>query len=532
MNTRLKSLVAFAIAGMLFTTMFYTSIFLYTNNPVITPPVVIDYVDNIEKGDNGDAHAAASKYHTQLPETKEEDDETPIPQTEKVAISHIFSPYKENDEFKIVSSSWRIAAETAKKQGINVELICAVLPEDQGVLQPWARPIILKQKIENYRPKAHPLPTYGEMFTVLRHQGKGEFVMYSNADIATVPDFYVKVWKMMKEDLTTLEYQREILTKTRDKFFGACRRLTMNAAPTSRPFVKAENLCIRDAVVYFENQGGRPPHHLVPLYRFFKNSSVTVDEVFQTAWDPKIPDSRTAGNSMTITRRQFPEADPSQVVKELLVDDGKDMNMDVLNRLYNEEGEYHPGNDMFIMPRKHIPELLMETPFIHLRPSGFLIGQLLKERPNLAWRRVMSSPANMLTFHVGMGTDEWPVRAEVQPRTVLFEVAQYYTRLNKTKESFWPPPWCEDGTNYRDYGTAHFCGKTPGDFCRGSVRLTCTRYWHHGSRDRYALNTMCYRVSRGKTLENPFCQFCNELAGTDVYKCNKRPAKECAEYKC
>ena len=531
MSPRLVTLGALVSLSLLLSAITYSSMLLYDPSH-LNAPVTVDFLSEDHKLNFRMRHDVNMDAASQIAEpvdnewapeivestSSSSNGRSPLPAddfefhtpTENVAISHVFSPYVWNDEFRIVSQSWRIAADKARQQGINVELICAVLPEDAKIIPPWARPVILTQKIENYRNKANALPAYGELFRVLRDKAYGQFVMYSNADIAVVPDFYIKVHEMMSQDLRPRELQKQMLERARSKFYPRCKHLTVTSSVESKTGLRQEVMCARDAVVYFENLGGRPPHAVSELLRFFRNASVTADEAIDAAYDASIPDPRTDGNAMTITRRQFPKAEASKVIKELFTADRRDIVPEVLSRLYEKEGEPHPGNDVFIMPKAAIPRLLTDTPFIHLRPSGFLIGQHLKDQPNLVWRRIVSAPDTRLTFHVGMGTDEWPTRAELQPRAVLFEVAHFFTRTNSTKESFWPPPHCENPGNYREYGTGNFCPKVPGDSCRGSVRLACTQYWHQGSRDRHALNTICYQVSgKGRTLDTPMCEFCN-----------------------
>lgn len=434
-----------------------------------------------------------------------------------------------------MANSWRVAADVAKRRGISVEHIGAVLPAEVLAVPSFARRVLLKKSVKNYRKGGSDLPTYGEMFRILK-QATGSVVMYTNSDIAVVPDFYIKLWEMMQQDLTDGVTQRNLLETTRATFYHECERLSIprDASPTKEQYM--QELCARDAIVYFENQGGRTPHWKKHMIRFFCNKTMTAQEVLMTAYDRNIPDTRMQGNAMTITRRQFPNANASEVLGKLFLEPNGQgpINEAYLQELYRDHGVYHPGNDLFAMPRRAIPRLLTETAFVHLRPSGFLIGELLKNDPKLVWRRVMSSPKQPLTFHVGMGTDEWPERAKLQPRQVLFEAAQYFDRLNSTKRLFWPPAWCSDGTNYRSYGTERFCGSDtiPGDYCRGMVRLLCTSYWHHGSRDRMAYNTMCYQVSKNRQLETPFCEFCNDVLGGSPYKCTGKIAVECGMFPC
>jgi len=449
-----------------------------------------------------------------------------------IHISHIFSPYTNNDEFAIVSNSWRLGAERAKRDhGINVEFIAAVLPEDQDAPPPFARLILLSQRIPNYRRGAHDVPTYGDIFKTLRDQARGAIVIYSNADIAVVPDFYSKVRGLMEERrLFSRSTQLNLLRQVRETFFLTCTNVTQTTFQQrglSKDIVeldRAVTLCARDAAVYFENLGGRPPHYASALWRFFKSPSMSAESAFEAAYST--PDLRTEGNVMTITRRQLTKLKPSEVLPRLFPksDPFKGMNETYLKEIYDRDGDDHPGNDLFVLPRREIPSLLTQTPFIHLRPSGFLIGQLLKYNPTTVFRRIMSTRENPLTFHVGLGTDEYPLRASLQQRQVLFEAAHYFTRLNITSQSFWPPPWCEDGKNYRIGGTAWFCATTRGDYCRGWVRLACTTYWHRSSRDSKFLQYLCERVStrrivkdelsstgsvRQRALDEPFCSFCN-----------------------
>lgn len=450
----------------------------------------------------------------------------------KAKISHVFSPYTVNDEFLIVSNSWRYAAEkAARDRGIIVDLIGAVLPAEEAVVPAFARKVILDKSIPNYRAGASPLPTYGEIFTLLYEKTSSEYVMYTNADIAVVPDFYINLIDILEDaSLILPETQMKLLNKSRDKMFSHC--VDKNVLSSSQSEV-ATHLCALDALVYFENLGGRAPHNQQALLRFFKNPSTTVEQAMQGAYDTGKPDTRVYGNAVTITRRQLPKAVPSQVLPQIYPRGVNDIvNETRLIEIYDRQGVSHPGNDMFAMPRNAIPRLLRETPFIHLRPSGFLIGELLKLSPKTVFRRIMSARSNRLTYHVGMGTDEWPNRADLQSRAVLFEIAQYYTRLNLTTEVFWPPTWCSNGQNFRRIYTEGYCKNSP-TYCRGWVRLACTFYFHRGSRDLFKLSSLCRNLAQSK-LDEPICSFCNQITVRwgKVYKCSGRWAKECDSFPC
>lgn len=451
----------------------------------------------------------------------------------KPSLVHLFSPFTLNDEFVIVSNSWRMAVEEARKVGIEVDLVAAVLPEDVHAVPPFARKVILTKGMDNYRTGANPVPTYGEMFRVMSEQTHASISIYSNADIGFDPMFYVKVFRLMCENLSSSEKQAMLLERTRDEFFSKCKEFNVDVFASSMSDTQVDvalTLCARDAVVYYENLGGRMPDYPPALYRFFRGTTnASADESLNFAFpeESRRKDKRTAGNSITITRWQLPESQPNFVLPFLFGTTDRSqansatLRRDALQKLYeSESGEYHPGNDVFVLPRALIPRFLKETPFIHLRPSGFLIGNALRASPDLIFRRISSSPADPFTFHIGEGTNEFSTRVDIQPRMVLFEAAQYFTRLNLTTQTFFPPAYCQEKTNYRIGGTSHFCAYVSGDHCRGWTRLACTPFWYRYSKDTAALETACDRVSgkpakagttedRLRTLEKPFCAFCN-----------------------
>lgn len=472
--------------------------------------------------------------------TKREDDEGEDDDEEKdngnnrdtkIHITHVFVPFTMNPEFSAVSQSWKAAAEyAASEAGIKVEFLATVLPEDEKFVPlDFAKPVILEKWVKNYRKKGKRLPIYGDVFEAAKRRGRGELVLYSNVDIGVTREFYVKVWRIAHEDLRSREKQAEAVRATKHRFYKTCIKET-----------KQYLLCFRDALIFFEDQGGIPISHLTTPPRE-DGETGTLDDallkvkryvtalgkegeeeeaLMEAALDALEALPRTTipvpHVGMTITRLQLVKTKPEEVLNPKT----KQLDQKELMKRYKSDGESHPGNDVFIMPRLAIPNLLLRTHFTHLRPSGMLIGQAIRKAPHLAWRRILSSPEDPFTFHLGDGTDEWDQRADVDPRAVLFEVAEYFTALNLTRTQFFPPKYCDDISLFRE---SAFCEKNAKlGFCRGYVRLACTPFYQEHSREAIKYRYLCYKLRNlgtGKNSVEPFCSFCNALIYQDKRSC-------------
>ena len=91
--------------------------------------------------------------------------------------------------------SWEVAIDHAKDKGIRVEYINAVLPEDRASSPSFtSETVFLKHRAQMVGGKKVPL--VGEIFKA-GSAGKGKWLVYTNSDIALVPEFYVKLWRFL-----------------------------------------------------------------------------------------------------------------------------------------------------------------------------------------------------------------------------------------------------------------------------------------------------------------------------------------------
>ena len=127
-----------------------------------------------------------------------------------VFFTHVFAPFEmEGDgdsavEQKLVHESWQRAAHFAQARGIFVEFLACVLPEDVEAVPSFARGA---KELTYYATdaRAHRLPTIGEIFRRGVEEGRGRYLVYTNIDIGTMEDFYVRSHTLLSQ----AEEQRE-----------------------------------------------------------------------------------------------------------------------------------------------------------------------------------------------------------------------------------------------------------------------------------------------------------------------------------
>lgn len=117
-----------------------------------------------------------------------------------VHFTHVFSSFKgkspaQRFEYDAVMASWEAALKEAKLKGIRVEYVDAILPEDLHSVPAFAsETVMLKHRAQMVG--GLKVPLVGEVFKA-GSAGKGKWLVYTNSDIAVVPEFYVKLWKLL-----------------------------------------------------------------------------------------------------------------------------------------------------------------------------------------------------------------------------------------------------------------------------------------------------------------------------------------------
>lgn len=441
-------------------------------------------------------------------------------------FTHVFAPYIVNDEFKLVAQTWKLASLAS---GLSVDHLCLIQDDAHRYLCPsFARAVPFARGIANYKQTGNLVPSYGEIFKLAKTHGTGKYVLYSNADIALAPEFFPRVWAELEFDYSTPRVQLELLKQTREEYYEPCVEINGDGDNDDND----ASLCLMDSLVYFGNLGGRVPVDFPShLAAWFARQAATIDlgKLYKTRGEVQ-------ANALTITRRQLPQANATVLWHSpqfFSLPDRSRIHSRYLGELF-EQGEDHPGNDLFLLPRHAISPFLQSTPFTHLRPAGFLVEDIIKHSPELRLRKIQSTPKLPLSFHVGSGTDEFAQRAAVQPRQVLFEAAHFFHSTGTAREKFRSSSRChQDARYYRRYGTFSFCS-SGNNYCRGAVRWACTQYMSRVSREALQYRRMCRKLaSRSRELQEPFCSLCNVLEETEAeyYTCNGL-AEECQTFAC
>lgn len=136
-------------------------------------------------------------------------------------IAHIINPVNApaGSELAAVQpvtlESIRVAREFAQKQ-VEVELYAVGYPEDQQIvpdyftwLPPLQRSVLDLGKFS--RPKKYPLIT--DVFSSVATASNAEYLMFTNMDIALMPQFYAAVNELLKEGYDALVINRRGISK-------------------------------------------------------------------------------------------------------------------------------------------------------------------------------------------------------------------------------------------------------------------------------------------------------------------------------
>jgi hypothetical protein len=131
-----------------------------------------------------------------------------------VRFTHLINPFvttsgSEHDVAQRVTfASLRNAVRHADERGIGVEVLAAVYPEDAPAVEAPARTLAqLNRSVLDFCAPKPPrrLPLIGDLLRIARTHGRGEYLIFSNIDIALQREFYSAV-----DDLVSAETPRPL----------------------------------------------------------------------------------------------------------------------------------------------------------------------------------------------------------------------------------------------------------------------------------------------------------------------------------
>lgn len=102
----------------------------------------------------------------------------------------------------ITFASMRAAAAQAKRNGIDVELWTAYLPEDEPAVPPdFRKAPVLRRAVGDLRTFRirRPLPLFRDVLDAICKSTDAEYVIYTNVDIGLQPHFYAAVRDLIAE---------------------------------------------------------------------------------------------------------------------------------------------------------------------------------------------------------------------------------------------------------------------------------------------------------------------------------------------
>jgi hypothetical protein len=457
-----------------------------------------------------------------------------------VDITHIYPVYYARDsetknELDAVISSWREAQKRALKANIRVEILGASLPEDfPGIPLDF----VTKTKPLTWRAPGPDgnikFPTVGETWARGAQEGRGKLLVYTNADIGTFPDFYIKVMELFREDAWSSKVNSVAFDKTIE-FWQYCRSNNPRSSPSSSFEKDWFQMCKEDAQVFFINMGGAP--HVLDL----DMANMMEKELFSGGG---------GGDSGTVENNKKPEM--IQQLKELLLaavsqvkKDQRPLSvtitrLDILdpdavknsNSLSStNKVSTHPGNDCFVLPRSAVPREIWDWGHpVGFRPWGWWLPSLLQETTR--FRRIVGTSQERYTFHVnkglwGMKNDGFERRATDNPSWAAFLAGNWFaiTRGKFAHDFENTPDWCTES-----FFVTHqaFCRSAKNSaFCQGTAPLSCSGIRPH-SRDANIYLSICQSSTlyplREALVKEPICSFCRFLL--------KRVKKDRSHLKC
>lgn len=124
------------------------------------------------------------------------------------SFCHIINPFPCPDHSehgiasKITYESLRIAAEEARKHGIQIEVNAAVLPGDEIAIKPPAKLAgHLGRTVQDIRPLSprRPFPLITDILRAGAESSGSDYLIFTNMDIAVQPDFYVQLHEIVEK---------------------------------------------------------------------------------------------------------------------------------------------------------------------------------------------------------------------------------------------------------------------------------------------------------------------------------------------
>lgn len=128
--------------------------------------------------------------------------------TMPTTFCHILNPFPcpDNSEHGIASritfESLRVAVETARTHGIQVEVHAVVLPGDEAAVKPPARLAgRLDRTVQDIRPMSptRPFPLIADILRTGAQASESDYLIFTNMDIAVQPDFYAQLHEIIEK---------------------------------------------------------------------------------------------------------------------------------------------------------------------------------------------------------------------------------------------------------------------------------------------------------------------------------------------
>ncbi|CAN5327123.1 hypothetical protein BH09PLA1_BH09PLA1_32630 [soil metagenome] len=120
-------------------------------------------------------------------------------------FSHVINPFTPRAPShdlaqKVTFAAIKNAMDVAKSNGIGVECLGVVLPEDEPIVQPPITPVpALKRTVMDFGTfsKKRLYPLYLDVLRAGTDHGRGTYLIYTNIDISPQPNFYVELKRLI-----------------------------------------------------------------------------------------------------------------------------------------------------------------------------------------------------------------------------------------------------------------------------------------------------------------------------------------------
>lgn len=122
-------------------------------------------------------------------------------------FTHVINPFaaagsEHGRAQQVTFASLRRAVEEAKREGIGVEVLAVTFPEDLETVEAPARGVgRLERSVQEIRrlTPVRRFPLLTDLLRIAYEEGRGEYLVYSNIDIALQPHFYVAAAEMIRQ---------------------------------------------------------------------------------------------------------------------------------------------------------------------------------------------------------------------------------------------------------------------------------------------------------------------------------------------